>query len=156
MSASIPLNDEDRKPWLEIVRKSAVDSCEKQLRGEGAPKKRLGVVVGCSALKRKYRAVLRGETQSESEGRVDGEGAISTRLSTYFVFINGSHDELMRRMEARKDHFMKANMLDSQFRDLESPEGEEGVVVVPLDVSTDEQVRIAKDGLRRMIDMRME
>ena len=46
---------------------------------------------------------------------------------------------------------MKPKMLDSQLTTLESPEGEENVVTVPLDASTEEQVRIALQGLRKMI-----
>lgn len=183
MSAGTPLTDADRQPWLEIVRKSAEETCEKQTQvheaaeggekgGEEGPKAH-GVVVGCSALKKKYRDVLR-----DSDGlhrRCDcamyntvgqcilcpcGPGGCNNRftLRTYFVYIKGARTELLQRMENRKDHFMKASMLDSQLRDLESPDedGEKGVVVVPLDVSTEEQVRIAKEGLVKLGALRSE
>ncbi|PPQ92968.1 hypothetical protein CVT25_000170 [Psilocybe cyanescens] len=68
-------------------------------------------------------------------------------LPTYFVFISGARAVLLDRMEKRPGHFMKATMLDSQLRTLEDPTGEEGVVVVSLDVSTEEQVRCALEGL---------
>jgi gluconokinase len=63
------------------------------------------------------------------------------------VWIKGDKEVLKERMEKRQGHFMKAQMLDSQFDALEPPEGEEDVVVVPLDASPAEQLRIARDGL---------
>lgn len=185
MSAGTPLTDADRQPWLEIVRKSAEETCEKQTQvheaaeggekgGEVSPKAH-GVVVGCSALKKKYRDVLRGFRNSKqiefckcrmigANGHCTvcpcGPGGCNGRfaLRTYFVYIKGARTELLQRMENRKDHFMKASMLDSQLRDLESPDedGEKRVVVVPLDVSTEEQVRIAKEGLVKLGALRSE
>lgn len=185
MSAGTPLTDADRQPWLEIVRQSAQETCEKQAQvheavdgdekgGEEGPKAH-GVVVGCSALKKKYRDVLRGfptyqhiyackcaETGSDGKCKVCpcGPGGCnnSVVLRTCFVYIKGARAELLQRMENRRDHFMKASMLDSQLRDLESPDedGEKGVVVVPLDVSTEEQVRIAKEGLLKLGALRSE
>lgn len=182
MSAGTPLTDADRQPWLEIVRKSAVETCERQAQVhvavEGGEKgaeegpKAHGVVVGCSALKKKYRDVLRGTDpfancdcdKYDAQGHCTlcpcGPGGCNSRfaLQTYFVYIKGARTELLQRMENRKDHFMKASMLDSQLRDLESPDedGEKGVVVVPLDVSTEEQVRIAKEGLVKLGALRSE
>ena len=46
---------------------------------------------------------------------------------------------------------MKPGMLDSQLQTLESPEGEEGVVVVPLDASTEEQTEIAIRELNNLL-----
>lgn len=184
MSAGTPLTDGDRQPWLEIVRKSAVETCEKQAQvheavegsekggegGEEGPKAH-GVVVGCSALKKKYRDVLRGFPRSTECAcqQYNGNhicivcpcgpgGCNNFVLRTYFVYIKGARTELLQRMENRKDHFMKASMLDSQLRDLESPDedGEKRVVVVPLDVSTEEQVRIAKEGLVKLGALRSE
>lgn len=181
MSAGTPLTDADRQPWLEIVRQSAQETCEKQAQvhdaaeggvkgGEEDPKAH-GVVVGCSALKKKYRDVLRGFPRSIKCAcqRYNGKhicivcpcgpgGCNNFVLRTYFVYIKGAKTELLQRMENRKDHFMKASMLDSQLRDLESPDedGEKGVVVVPLDVSTEEQVRIAKEGLVNLGALRSE
>lgn len=76
MSAGIPLNDEDREPWLRLIRRKVEEhvarqlgeeeQAEKELRDEGEGRegedgKRLkGVVVGCSSLKKYYRDILRG------------------------------------------------------------------------------------------------
>jgi gluconokinase len=55
--------------------------------------------------------------------------------------MKGSREVLMDRMMKRQGHFMKAEMLDSQLRTLESPENEEGVVTVSIEWSTEDQVR---------------
>lgn len=57
----------------------------------------------------------------------------------------------MERIQQRDGHFMKSNMLDSQFKTLESPEGEEGVVVVSAEDSTEEQVEAALEGLANLV-----
>lgn len=102
MASGVPLNDDDRRPWLErlhtLISQSAAD-------GSGA-------VVACSALKRGYRDQLRG-------GRRD----------VRFVFLEGDFDLIRNRMEARSDHFMKAGMLRSQFEALEPPGQDEALTV---------------------------
>ena len=70
MSAGTTLNDEDRAPWLE------------QLRHELAS--RSNVVLACSALKRRYRDVLR------KAGNIR------------FVYLDGSLELIERRMQARQ------------------------------------------------------
>ena len=92
MSNGIPLNDEDRAPWL-----SAINEALKQ--------HSKGTVLSCSALKNEYRLILQ-------------EG-ISNLL---IVFLNGSFDLIYNRMRQRKDHFMPVELLESQFRTLEIPD----------------------------------
>jgi len=148
MSAGIPLTDEDRKPWLELVRTTVEHMCAEQeadLEFTG----RRGVVVGCSSLKARYRAILRGEEKPSSLPE-HLEPPHPTRLPTYFVYIKGERDALMERMLGRKGHFMKSNMLDSQLATLESPEGEEGVVVVDLEEDISTQVQTARTGLHAL------
>jgi len=94
MTAGIPLNDEDRVPWLAAV-KAAIDSC---LSG-GAR-----VVVACSALKESYRLVLAPDP-----------------AHARFVHLTGSFGLLRERMLARTGHFMAENMLRSQLETLEKP-----------------------------------
>lgn len=149
MSRGEPLTDEDREPWLELVRKTVEQACVEQ--GAEDPSKPLrGVVVGCSALKRHYREILRGTHQPKSVPE-PFHPPHATHLPTYTVFISGSRQTLEDRMSTRKGHFMKVAMLDSQLRTLESPEGEEGVVTVRLEDSTEEQIRGAKQGLVELI-----
>ncbi|GJJ15192.1 hypothetical protein Clacol_009468 [Clathrus columnatus] len=149
MSRGEPLTDEDREPWLEIVRKTVEHACVEQQSSD--PEKTLtGVVVGCSALKRYYRDILRGTYQPKSvpPHLLPPHPDL---LPTYTVFISGLRETLEQRMTTRKGHFMKVDLLDSQLQTLESPEGEEGVVTVRLEDSTEEQVRCAKQGLLEMM-----
>lgn len=129
MSSGKPLDDADREPWLQNIRKKGVESGS--------------VVIACSALKRIYRDTLRGKTSSP-EGVRDGP-------KTYFVFIKGSRDVLMDRMSKRQGHFMKPEMLDSQLATLESPEGESDVVVVPVEDTTEVQTKKATQELAELM-----
>jgi gluconokinase len=112
---------------------------------------RAGVVVACSALKKSYRNILRGHITTLNMPEHLQPPDPDT-LPTYFVFIKGERDALMDRMLKRQGHFMKANMLESQLQALESPEGEDGVVVVPMEGHLEEQVKLARDGLNKLVD----
>jgi gluconokinase len=122
MSAGIPLMDEDRWPWLDIIG---------QLIGESVERNEM-IVVSCSALKKAYRDRLR----AEAGGRLA------------FVFLEGSRAVLEGRMKARAGHFMPPSLLDSQFATLEPPIGEPGVVTVDVDQSLAEIVKKALAGLQ--------
>ncbi|KAF9446227.1 carbohydrate kinase [Macrolepiota fuliginosa MF-IS2] len=149
MSSGVPLTDADREPWLRTIRLTA-ESRIAEIRALDSGVRKRGVVITCSALKRYYRDILRGKVRFGSSSKQPPYGTsngVESDLSTYFVWINGSKELLEERIGKRQGHFFKASMLESQMRTLESPEGEEGVVVVPLEVDTDEQVRIAVEGL---------
>jgi gluconokinase len=94
MAAGIPLTNKDRAAWLAAL--AALIQREVR-RGERG-------VLACSALKESYRKVL----------RVD-----ASRVR--FVYLKGSYDLILSRMQNRKDHYMKPTMLQSQFRALEEP-----------------------------------
>ncbi|WP_432827774.1 gluconokinase [Dactylosporangium sp. CA-092794] len=106
MSAGIPLNDADRVPWLEAIGRW-ID--ERAAAGEPG-------VVSCSGLKRAYRDRLR-------------RGRPQVRV----VFLEGSRELIMRRLAARHGHFMRVEMLDSQFADLEPPAPDEGATTVSVE-----------------------
>ncbi len=102
MASGIPLNDADRYPWLAKLH----DMIGKHLdAGETA-------VVACSALKKKYRRQLR-----------KGNDGLQ------FVYLKGSFELVWLRMTARQGHYMKAEMLRSQFKTLEEPDGDEALVI---------------------------
>ena len=112
MRAGVPLTDEDRWPWLDRV--------AEVLRAQ-AP-----VIVGCSALKRRYR------------DRIRQAGTVT------FVFLEGSRDLIASRMAARKRHYMPPSLLDSQFAALEPPGPDEAIAVSidqPLSAVVDEVLR---------------
>lgn len=94
MSRGEPLTDADRYPWLAALHDLIADCLEREQ----------SAVVACSALKQKYRDQL-----------FDGNER------TLLVYLRGSYDLIGRRMAARRQHFMKADMLRSQFDALEEP-----------------------------------
>ena len=94
MTAGIPLSDSDRAPWLASLHNQLLST----LKAGRHP------VLACSALKSKYRAQL-------LEG-IDGIAVI---------FLKGSYDLIWSRMSARERHYMKPEMLQSQFDALEEP-----------------------------------
>ena len=160
MSRGEPLTDEDRQPWLAKIRTVALQTCEDQLHDEanhgGATGR--GIVVGCSALKRSYRDILRGNvSQDDLEAArddekydVDKDVPRPYELPTYFVHISGSKEALRERIRNRKGHFMKEQLLDSQLATLEPPgeTGEPNVAVIHLEQSVDEQIREAVTKLK--------
>jgi gluconokinase len=91
MGAGIPLTDDDRAEWLATLRDQIA-----QARAGGT-----AMVLSCSALKRRYRDLLR-------EGDPD----------LFFVELDGPRALIEERMRARKGHFMPTSLLDSQYRDL--------------------------------------
>lgn len=96
MGRGVPLDDDDRAPWLAAIRRT-IDDCATQHRS---------AVFSCSALKEKYRRQL-------TEGRTE------IRL----VFLTGTRELLRERLEGRAGHYMKPGMLDSQLAILEPPTG---------------------------------
>jgi gluconokinase len=103
-------------------------------------------VISCSALKKYHCDFLRGKQRQKDPSTIplhsaDVEGAQlgpDIVLPTYFAFIDGTRELLIERTEKRPAHFMKASMLDSQLNTLESPVGEEDVIVVSQNDSTGE------------------
>lgn len=109
MKEQIPLNDKDRMPWLaEIARQMP------KWESKG------GAVLACSALKESYRQIL------SSGGNV------------CFVYLKGTKDIILRRMQNRKRHFMPTTLIDSQLATLEKPGN---AITVDIDKSPDEIVR---------------
>jgi len=93
MHRGIPLTDADRMPWLA--------SMHDYLAEENAEKR--SVVLGCSALKQSYRAIL-------SDG-----------LSIQLVYLKGTYEVIDAHLRARKGHFADDKILAAQFADLEEP-----------------------------------
>ena len=93
MTRGVPLDDNDRIPWLEAIRE-AMEQWNAQRRN---------VVMACSALKKSYRERL----QINSGVRL--------------VYLKGTYDLLRERLHARKGHYATEQLLASQFADLEEP-----------------------------------
>jgi gluconokinase len=103
MAAGHPLTDADRAPWLQRV---ADWIRERTSAGRDG-------IVTCSALKRSYRDVLRGD-------------------DVVFVLLDGTKEQIAARLAKRHGHFMPADLLDSQFADLERPGPDEHAIVVDI------------------------
>jgi gluconokinase len=121
MASGIPLTDQDRAPFLEAV----ADAIALQ-RGSG-------VVAACSALKRRYRDLLRARG-----------GPI------LFVLPQMDRADLLARLKARQGHFMPASLLDSQLADLEPPDPDEQALVLPGAAPLEQNVTLAIEGLRTL------
>lgn len=102
MASGRPLDDADRGPWLDRLRRE-LDT--RRLRGRS-------VVLACSALKRSYRTTL-----------------LAGRPEIGVVFLHGSRELLARRLAARQGHFMAPELLTSQLATLEAPSPEEALIL---------------------------
>jgi gluconokinase len=104
MSNGIPLTDADRWDWLIRLRKEAAGKLEA---GAG------GVVLTCSALKQKYRDVIRLASYNDHH------------VLVHFIYLRVSPEMLLARVKARRNHYMKDDMVKSQLESLEEPQEEE-------------------------------
>ncbi|MDF1861825.1 MAG: gluconokinase [Verrucomicrobiales bacterium] len=113
MGAGIPLTDEDRWPWYEVLNAAAHEA----IASGSTP------VLACSTLKESYRKVL-------------SRGFDAFRL----VFLEGSFDLIKARMDERDHEYMTSTLLESQFETLEEPEAGETVLTVSIGKSPEEIV----------------
>jgi carbohydrate kinase (thermoresistant glucokinase family) len=95
MASGQALTDADRREWL------------LRLNGLACSNQNDGAVIVCSALKESYRQLLSQEIEEKCR----------------FVFLSGTFEEIMDRMQKRVGHFMPPTLLRSQFATLESPKG---------------------------------
>ncbi len=101
MAAGIPLEDEDRWPFLENVALAISEAGDH------------GIVAACSALKRRYRDLIRARS---------GE--------VMFVLPMLDRERLVARLALRRGHFMPPALLDSQLAELEALDPDERGVLV--------------------------
>lgn len=93
MRQAIPLTDADRVPWLEAIHAQMAQWDAASTNG----------VITCSALKQSYRErLLRG-------------------LTVNLVYLQGSYALIAARVSHRQGHFAPAELVASQFEDLEEP-----------------------------------
>lgn len=104
MSHGIPLTDADRWDWLIHLREAALKEVDKGPHG---------VVLTCSALKRKYRDVIRIAAYNDK------------KVMVHFVYLKVDQETVLERVRSRKGHYMKEDMVKSQFATLEEPAGDE-------------------------------
>ncbi len=101
MTRGEPLGDEDRKEWLTTLSEFFRHHCLQER----------DVVIACSALKKRYRDVLR-------------QGAPALKI----LYLRGSREVLLERLNTRGAHFFAGErMLDSQLQTLEPPDDDEAI-----------------------------
>ncbi|KAL2067391.1 hypothetical protein VTL71DRAFT_1816 [Oculimacula yallundae] len=127
MSKGIPLTDADRWDWLTRLREEAIAQISSGSQG---------VVLTCSALKRKYRDVIRVA------------GFYSQGARVHFVYLHAPEEVLAARVGKRAGHFMGADMVHSQFSILEAP-GEKETDVISVDVSGSVE-EVEEEALRKI------
>jgi gluconokinase len=103
MSHGLPLTDHDRWPWLARIGQTLAAE---------AP-----LIIGCSALKRRYRDYIWAKAQAP----------------VLLIHLAGPRDLIAQRMIDRKGHFMPLSLLDSQFAALEPPAADEDSLTVSID-----------------------
>lgn len=107
MTAGVPLDDEDRHPWLELIGGWLAEHAD-------------GGVMSCSALKRTYRDQLRRH-----------------RPDVRFLHLSGPVGVVARRQASRPGHFMPASLVASQFETLEPLQPDERGITIDIDQSID-------------------
>ena len=95
MTKGIPLDDSDRAPWLASLHGQLLSMLKS---GQHS-------VLACSALKESYRMQL-----------LNGIDDIA------IIYLKGSYNVIWSRMVSREGHYMKPEMLKSQFNILEEPQ----------------------------------
>ena len=130
MAANIPLTDADRWDWLIILREEAI----RQLEGSYN-----GVVVTCSALKHKYRDVIRVAAYDHPHVQI------------HFIYLRADESILLQRVGARQGHYMKNSMVHSQFESLEEPDAEWDVLSVDVRATPAEVQKTALAVVRKKL-----
>ena len=120
MSQGQPLTDQDRWDWLIQLRDAATNRLARSKSSQ--TKAHDGVVVSCSALKRRYRDVIRIAAYNDNA------------VMVHFIFLKADERVLLARVSGRQGHFMKSTMVRSQLELLEEPDmQEQGKDVLEVD-----------------------
>ena len=118
MHAGTALTDEDRSGWLDRLAALLADAA-----APDAAERTAGLVLTCSALRKRYRDRLR-----QAQPRLG------------FVFLQLDQEEALARVRSRPGHFFSPALVADQFATLESPEGEENVLTVDATASSGDLV----------------
>ncbi|KAJ5190812.1 gluconokinase [Penicillium cinerascens] len=137
MGSGIPLTDEDRWDWLISLRKAAINALSPSESNNFHPP--AGVVVACSALKQKYRDVM----------RVAAYGSPSVQI--HFIYLKLTEEVLMQRVSQRQAHYMKSDMVRSQLQALEEPKGEWDAITINVEGSQDQVQQRVFDAVYKKI-----
>ncbi|EGC37452.1 hypothetical protein DICPUDRAFT_76935 [Dictyostelium purpureum] len=100
MKSGIPLNDDDRKPWLEAINKRMTEFLN------NSTSITHNHVFTCSALKSIYREIISNSIPKDK---------------ILFIFLKGDKEILGERLNSRQGHFFNPALLDSQLEALQEP-----------------------------------
>ena len=118
IAEGISLTDEDRQPWLETLQKLIHSHIERQI----------PAIIRCSALKKSYRDYLR-----------------LNNPTLQFVYLHGEPALIRKRLANRIGHFMKGNLIQSQFDALEPPID---ALTIDANVAPADIVQMIRENLR--------
>ncbi|KAF2667640.1 shikimate kinase [Microthyrium microscopicum] len=130
MRAGVPLADADRWDWLVNLREAAEQELDTGCSG---------VVLTCSALKRKYRDVIRIAQYNEPS------------LLIHFIYLRASEEVLLQRVAQRQGHYMKQSMVQSQLQSLEEPRKEYDVHSIDVSGTPNEVQTMAFETVRAIL-----
>ncbi|XP_029018434.1 probable gluconokinase isoform X2 [Betta splendens] len=137
MSRGEALTDQDRLPWLlklhEVIQRARTSGSD--------------ALVVCSALKRLYRQILLHGSKALTASSGPDPEILPPLPDVLCLFLHGDYDLIHQRMLARRGHYMKADLLRSQFDALEPPLEDENVLVLDVrrsiaDMATEVEQRI--------------
>lgn len=124
MSKGIPLNDQDRIPWLcklhDILLRDVTSGQH--------------VVLACSALKKMYRDILiRGKDNTPWKYAESSKEKEPAEMKLLVIYLSGSPEVIAERLSKRKGHFMSPDLLQSQFDTLEPPSAPENFIQISVE-----------------------
>lgn len=139
MQKGIPLNDEDRIPWLcklhDVLRRDVASGQH--------------VVLACSALKKVYRDILiQGKDDAPLKYDDLGKEEKPVEVKLLVVHLTGSFDIISGRLLRRKDHFMPPELLQSQSDTLETPSAPESFIQINVDKNLSEIIATIMETLK--------
>ncbi|XP_047611102.1 probable gluconokinase isoform X1 [Phacochoerus africanus] len=140
MGKGMPLNDQDRIPWLcnlhDILQRDVASGQH--------------VVLACSALKKGYRDILiHGKNSAPLKCDELGKEEKPTEVKLLVVHLTGSFEVISGRLLRRQGHFMPPKLLQSQFDTLEPPSAPENFIQISVDKSLSEIIAIIMESLKR-------
>ncbi len=125
MSQGIPLNDKDRRAWLLKLRDFIAETLAAEQQG----------ILACSALKSDYRQLLESDRGCVSKSLDSAYPSGNRANKITWIYLRGDYERIKQRIRQRHDHFMKEDMLRSQFEALEEPEA-----AITIDISYSPEV----------------
>lgn len=139
MEKGIPLNDQDRIPWLcnlhDILLRDVASGQH--------------VVLACSALKKVYRDILiRGKDGGPLKCEQMRKDKQPAEVKLLVVYLSGSFEVISGRLLKRKGHFMPPELLQSQFDTLEPPSDPENFIQINVDKNLSEIIATIMGTLR--------